>query len=131
MSIQLASVASDEDEMDYVNSLRQNILDAWSGMFNGLTKQAVDQHLKPFTEFIIYYVETIAADAKNEDLSVLNRAVGVLGDAAANITGIGVLFQQKTFVKVFLEYCQTKPGLDEKSAWSLKMVDAALANTRS
>ena len=126
MSIHLAKSAEDEDEVDYVNSLRQNILDAWSGMFNGLSKQAIDQNLKQFTEAIIYYVQTIAEDTNHQDLNVLNRAVGVLGDAAANISGIGMLFQQKPFVRVFLEDCQTKPGLDEKSEWSLKMVDNAM-----
>ena len=129
LSIELASTASDDDEIDYVNALRLNILDAWSGMFNGLGKEAVDQHLKQVTEFIIYYVETIAADQRLEDLNVLNRAVGVLGDVAANISGVGILFQQKHFVRPFLEECQRRPGLDEKSAWSLKMVDAAIANT--
>ena len=131
MSIHMAkSVApDDEDEIDYVNSLRQNILDAWSGMYNGLSKQAVNQHLKPFTESIIFYIQTIAEDKTHEDNNVLNRAVGVLGDAAANIEGIGMVFQQKPFVRAFLQHCQTIPGLDEKSEWSLRMVDAALAQS--
>ena len=127
MSIEMARNMGDNDEeIEYVNSLRQNILDAWSGMFNGLTKQAVDQNLKQYAEFIVYFVETIAADGAHEDLNVLNRAVGALGDLAANITGIGVIFQQKPYVKVFLEHCQTKPGLDEKAHWALKMVEASM-----
>jgi len=125
MSVTMARQAGDdEDEIEYVNSLRQYILDAWSGMFNGLSKEFVDLYLKQFAPMIIEYVETIAADP-NEDLSVLNRAVGALGDISANISGIGVLLNEKPFIKPFLHHCMTKPGLDEKASWALKMVEAA------
>lgn len=126
MSVDMAqSVGDNEDEIEYINSLRQNILDAWSGMFNGISKEFVELYLKQFAPMIVEYVETIAANPLVEDLSVLNRAVGALGDVAAIISGIGPVLRQKPFVKPFLEHCMTKPGLDEKARWALSMVEAA------
>ncbi len=126
MSVEMAKTVGDnEDEIEYINSLRQNILDAWSGMFNGLSKEFVELYLKQFAPMIIDYVESIAANPLTEDLSVLNRAAGALGDVAAVMPGTGALLRQKPFVKPFLQHCMTKPGLDEKARWALSMVEAA------
>lgn len=126
MSVEMAqNVGDNEDEIEYINSLRQNILDAWSGMFNGISQEYVEAYLKQFAPMIINYVETIAANPLAEDLSVLNRAAGALGDVAAIISGIGPILREKPFVKPFLQHCMTKPGLDEKAKWALNMVEAA------
>eukprot|EP00889_Picochlorum_renovo_P003422 jgi/Picre1/30452/NNA_005816.t1 len=125
MSVEMArTVGDDEDEIAYINSLRQHILEAWSGILNALSKEMIDEHLKMYAPMIIEYVEHIAHDP-HKDLSVLNRATGALGDVAANVSEIGIIFKQKAYVKPFLEECMAQPGLDEKANWALTMVRAA------
>ena len=127
MSVELAKQADDdEDQIAFVNSLRQSILEAWSGMFNGLSKENSDAYLRQISPMLIDYIETIAADP-NENLSVMSRAADAIGDIASNINGVGALFMQKPYVTSFLEKCKSKPGPDEKASWALKMVQKSIS----
>ena len=127
MSVELAKQAdNDEDQIEFINSLRQSILEAWSGMFNGLSKENSDLYLRQISPMLLDYIETIAADP-NENLSVMSRAADAIGDIASNIHGVGTLFLQKPYVTGFLEKCKSKPGPDEKASWALKMVQKSLS----
>lgn len=118
----------DEDGMEYVNSLRQGILDAWTGLFNGLSKPRVDQYLRNSAPALIVFVESIAQDERNKDSSVWRTAAALLGDVASSLSGVGALFRQKPFVRLFLQHCGQLGGMEETAKWALHMVAAAEAS---
>ena len=43
------------------------ILEAWAGMFNGLSKERADQYLKPFAPSLLEFVEAIYAGKDGQD----------------------------------------------------------------
>ncbi len=43
------------------------ILEAWAGMFNGLSKERAEQYLKPFAPPLLDFVEAIYADKAGQD----------------------------------------------------------------
>eukprot|EP01041_Mallomonas_annulata_P000250 gene250-463_t len=67
----------DEDLIDYINGLREAILDAYTGILQGLS-QGVDI-LIPFLERIIDFVSRCAKD-EHRSPQVLKAVVGLLGD---------------------------------------------------
>jgi hypothetical protein len=50
---------ADEDLIDYNNLLRHGILEAWAGMFNGLSKDKAEAYLKPYAPPLLEFVEAI------------------------------------------------------------------------
>lgn len=48
-------------------SLRAGILEAWAGMLNGLTKEQVEQYLKPYAPTLLEFVEAIYSDKEGRD----------------------------------------------------------------
>jgi importin subunit beta-1 len=115
----------DEDSFDYVNALRSGILEAWAGMFNGLSKQKVDHYLRAYAPSLIEFIEAISADQSNQDKAVWRSAAALLGDVASSLSGVSTLFQQKPFVKPFLQHCAQNESLRETAQWALYMVVAA------
>lgn len=45
-----AQQSGDEETIDYNNQLRQGIFEAYSGIFNGLSKEKVDTYLAPYAQ---------------------------------------------------------------------------------
>jgi hypothetical protein len=43
------------------------ILEAWSGIFNGMSREKADEFLKPASPHLIEYIETIYNDKDNQD----------------------------------------------------------------
>ena len=128
LCVDLAAAAArddDDDTADYVNSLRLGILEAWTGMFNGLSKQRVDQYLRQCAPSLIEFVEQIAADQNNQKPSVWRSAAALLGDVASSLSGVGVLFQQKPFVRPFLQQCYSDIDATDTARWALHMVNLA------
>jgi len=121
-----ASASNDEELADYVNSLRQGILEAWGGLLNGMTKPKADQYLRQYAPALIEYVESIAADGRNKDNGVWRRAIEVLGDIAVVLSGVGVLFKQKPFVRQFFAAAAAEnKALAETAQWAAQMIVTA------
>lgn len=129
LCIEQAATAArdDEDSVDYVNALRGGILEAWAGMFNGLSKQKVDQYLRGYATSLLEFIEAISADQTSQDISVWRSAAALLGDVASSLSGVATLFQQKPFVKPFLQHCAQNETIRETAQWALHMVAAAEA----
>mmetsp|Transcript_6215 Transcript_6215/g.9298 ORF Transcript_6215/g.9298 Transcript_6215/m.9298 type:complete len:858 (-) Transcript_6215:252-2825(-) len=76
-----ASLSPDEDDdtIDYINQLRQSILEAYSGIIQGLNDASKAGLLIPYIPGIVHFLEALAA-CQSKDESVLKHAVGVVGD---------------------------------------------------
>eukprot|EP01025_Chloroclados_australasicus_P021689 TRINITY_DN22731_c0_g2_i2.p2 TRINITY_DN22731_c0_g2~~TRINITY_DN22731_c0_g2_i2.p2 ORF type:complete len:926 (+),score=169.88 TRINITY_DN22731_c0_g2_i2:310-2778(+) len=81
-----------ENFVEQNNELRIGILEAISGMLQGLSKNHVNEMLGNFIPIVVDYIRVIESD-KEKDLKVVRTAVGVLGDIAMTVTNCGNYFQ--------------------------------------
>lgn len=125
MTLSVQQLGND-DLADYNNSLRHGILEAWSGIFNGMSREKADEMLKSASPAIIEYIEAIASDQENQDDAVWKAAVALLGDLASSVSGVGVLFQQKPYVLPFIQRCSQDPAMADTAKWAGQMVQKAM-----
>jgi importin subunit beta-1 len=70
----------DDDEMiDYINVLRESVLDAYTGIFTGMDEGGKLNLLLSYIPAILSFLQRIAADP-NKDEAVLKAAAGLVGD---------------------------------------------------
>ncbi|KAL3822557.1 hypothetical protein ACHAXA_007668 [Cyclostephanos tholiformis] len=75
----------DDDLIDYVNLLREGILEAYTGIVQGLKDGNRTDLLLPYVDAILSFLEMLASDRKNDyDNEVLGKAVGLVGDIASS-----------------------------------------------
>ncbi|KAL9179748.1 hypothetical protein ACHAXT_007718 [Thalassiosira profunda] len=76
----------DDDLIDYVNMLREGILEAYTGIIQGLKDGGRTDLLVPYMDAIMAFLEMISKDRKNDyDNEVLGKAVGLVGDIASSM----------------------------------------------
>eukprot|EP01027_Heterolobosea_sp_BB2_P009847 GEZU01014486.1.p1 GENE.GEZU01014486.1~~GEZU01014486.1.p1 ORF type:complete len:462 (-),score=177.24 GEZU01014486.1:84-1469(-) len=74
----------DEELVDYLNHLRENIFEAYTGILQGLkTDNAAAFH--PYVDGLVAFIRLVASDEKIDE-TVFRNAVGVIGDLA-NVYG--------------------------------------------
>ena len=82
----------DDDELiEYVNSLREGILEAYTGIVQGLKEGNRAELLLPYVDAIFGFLDVLSTD-ETRDIDVLGKAVGVIGDVASTL-GVGVKAQ--------------------------------------
>ena len=74
----------DEDLIDFVNTLREGILEAYTGIIQGLDEGGKVQLIVPYGEAIMGFLENVTHDP-NKDDEVVCGAIGVLGDLADSL----------------------------------------------
>ena len=80
---------------------------------------------------IIGFGEYVYTDQKNRDESVTKALISLLGDLAAQIDGVGVLFNQKTaFINNLIMEAKysNDPGLVESANWASGAIAQAIQN---
>jgi len=76
----------DDDLIDYVNMLREGILEAYTGIIQGLKDGNRTDLLLPYVDAIMGFLEMLASDRKNDyDNEVLGKAVGLVGDIGSSL----------------------------------------------
>ncbi len=95
----------DDDAIEYVNELREGILDAYEGIIHGLKESGKQHLLVKWHEPFIGFLENMTADS-NKDDDLLKLTIACLGDYtdALGTKVPGLL--QKPFVQVLLEQGQ-------------------------
>jgi len=74
---------SDPDLVDYLNSLRQSIFEAYTGIVQGLYSERVaDPNLLPYINNMIHLCAAVSADS-NRSEECLEGALGLLGDISS------------------------------------------------
>ncbi len=101
----------DEDLLEYTNQLREGILEAYSGIIQGLNDSGKASLLLPFLPGIVVFLEDIAQDSE-KDTNVLRNAVGVVGDIAHTIGAQQAQISGRPALQMLL---QTGLSSDDKS----------------
>lgn len=73
--------ADDDDMVEHINNLRESILDAYTGIVQGLAADSKQQLLMQptYLQPLVSLLMAIAADPHSEE-SVIKRAIGLVGD---------------------------------------------------
>jgi importin subunit beta-1 len=79
--------SSDDDLIDYLNMLRESVLEAYVGIIQGLRDGNVLQDFCQYVPPVLRFLSDIAQDPNRDDY-VLSKAVGLLGDIAMTMTPI-------------------------------------------
>jgi len=83
---QTVAPEGDDDLIDYVNMLREGILEAYTGIIQGLKDGGRTDLMLPYIDAIMGFLEMLARDRKNDfDNEVLCKAVGLIGDIASSL----------------------------------------------
>lgn len=99
-------VPRDNDELvEFLNELREGVLDAFTGIINGLADgNKVVLLVQPvnYVEPMAGFLQRIAADADTSEEPVIKGAIGVVGDLAKNVgKPIGVYLAQPYVTQLF------------------------------
>ena len=85
---QTRAPSGDDDLIAFVNELQKGILDAYTGIFQGLKDWERGSPLLPFVEPSICFLEILARNRKGDiDNETLGKAVGLVGDIAISLGG--------------------------------------------
>ncbi len=68
----------DEDLIYFVNQLREAVLEAYTGIIQGLKDGGRTDLVHPYIVHIMTFIETLSSD-ENKDDEVLSKAAGLLG----------------------------------------------------
>lgn len=79
--------SEDDDLMEYLNMLRESVLEAYVGIIQGLRDGNKLQEFGQYVAPVLHFLADIAND-QNRDEYVLSKAVGLLGDIAMTMTPI-------------------------------------------
>ena len=72
----------DEDLLDYVNQLREGVLEAYTGIIQGLKDGNKAEIIAQYIVSIMKFLEVCLVD-ENRDFQVLGKAAGLLGGIAS------------------------------------------------
>ncbi|XP_050253700.1 importin subunit beta-1 [Quercus robur] len=120
---------ADDDLVDYTNSLRNGILEAYSGIFQGFKNSPETQLLIPFALHILQFLDSIYMEKDMDDV-VMKTAVGVLGDLADTLgSNAGTLIQQSLSSKDFLDECLSSDDhlIKESAEWAKLAISRAIS----
>ncbi|XP_023521610.1 importin subunit beta-1 isoform X2 [Cucurbita pepo subsp. pepo] len=125
-----AHTAGADDEMtEYTNSLRNGILEAYSGIFQGFKSSPKTQLLIPYAPHILQFLDSIYM-GKDMDEVVMKTAIGVLGDLADTLgSNAGSLIQQSVSSKDFLSECLSSDDhlIKESAEWAKLAISRAIS----
>lgn len=87
---QAPAAAQDDDLADYNNELRMGILEAYSGLFQGLPAGTADARMRGDAPQILDFANSIARDQSYDEL-VARAAVSLIADVVTTVQGAGGL----------------------------------------
>lgn len=117
----------DEELMDFVNQLREAVLEAYTGIIQGLKDGGRTDLLGSYMVHIIQFLETLASD-ENKDYEVLSKAAGLLGDIASAMGRQAATLLNKPFVNQLLSeaYENGDASTQETCNWAKSVIQQAV-----
>lgn len=78
---------------------------------------------------ILEFGEYVYNDKENQDDAVTKSLVSLLGDLASNVTGLGPLFAQKTYIQSIIQEARAsaEPSTAEAADWALGAISKAVS----
>ncbi|KAI3421443.1 Importin N-terminal domain-containing protein [Psidium guajava] len=120
---------ADDDVTEYTNSLRNGILEAYSGIFQGFKGSPKTQLLMPYAPHILQFLDSLYMEKEMDDV-VTKAAIGVLGDLADTLgSNAGPLIQQAISSKDFLNECLSSDDhmIKESAEWAKLAINRAIS----
>ncbi|KAK9274887.1 hypothetical protein L1049_022141 [Liquidambar formosana] len=121
--------AADDDMIEYTNLLRNGILEAYSGIFQGFKSSPKTQILMPYAPHVLQFLDSLYMEKDMDDV-VSKTAIGVIGDLADTLgSNAGPLIQQSVSSKDFLSEClSSHDHLTKESAeWAKLAINRAIS----
>jgi importin subunit beta-1 len=112
---------ADEELLQYQDDLRTGIIEAYSGIFQGLGP-AADAPMRGEVAAVVEFVSSIGGDAR-PDPEVASKAVNLLGDLCSVVPGAGEALRQGG--QGYQRLVQEVAG-DKSAAWAVGVLSAAL-----
>ncbi|KAB1201144.1 Importin subunit beta-1 [Morella rubra] len=120
---------ADDDMLEYTNSLRNGILEAYSGIFQGFKGSSKTQLLMPYAPHVLQFLDSLYME-KDMDDAVSKTAIGVLGDLADTLgSNAGPLIQQSVSSRDFLNECLSSDDhlIRESAEWAKLAISRAIS----
>ncbi|KAH7538258.1 hypothetical protein FEM48_Zijuj03G0180200 [Ziziphus jujuba var. spinosa] len=120
---------ADDEITEYTNTLRNGILEAYSGIFQGFKNSPKTQLLIPYAPYILQFLDSIYMERDMDDL-VMKTAIGVLGDLADTLgSHAGSLIQQSLSSRDFLNECLSSEDhfIKESAEWAKLAINRAIS----
>jgi len=124
--LSMSTNSDDEDMVYYNNELRNGIFEAYAGILQGFKSDPTKlAQVREHVPFVLDFIARVAADP-NRDEAVTRSMVGVLGDMADTIDGVGPAFAQRPFYDSFLRDCSSSSdeNLRNTASWALGRIRA-------
>ncbi|KAM0979031.1 hypothetical protein EV1_014811 [Malus domestica] len=109
----------DDDMVEYTNTLRNGIMEAYSGILQGFKGSPKTQLLMPYAPHVLQFLDSLYIEKDMDDL-VIKTAIGLLGDLADTLgSAVGPLIMQSMSAKEFLNEClmSDDPLIKESAEW--------------
>ncbi|KAK4351001.1 hypothetical protein RND71_030314 [Anisodus tanguticus] len=120
---------ADDEMIEYTNLLRNGILEAYSGIFQGFKNSPKTQLLISYAPHILQFLDSIYMEKDMDDV-VMKAAIGVLGDLADTLgSNAGSLIQQSLSSKDFLNECLSSDDhlIKESAEWAKLAITRAIS----
>ncbi|XP_040990624.1 importin subunit beta-1-like [Juglans microcarpa x Juglans regia] len=120
---------ADDDMLEYTNSLRNGILEAYSGILQGFKGSSKTQLLMPYAPHVLQFLDSLYME-KDMDDAVSKTAIGVLGDLADTLgSNAGPLIQQSVSSRDFLNECLSTDDhmIRESAEWAKLAISRAIS----
>ncbi|PNY06922.1 importin subunit beta-1-like protein, partial [Trifolium pratense] len=119
----------DSEMEEYINSLRNGILEAYSGIFQGFKNSSKTEFLIPYAPHILQFLDSIYME-KDKDAVVTKTAIRVLGDLTDTLgSNVGSLIQQNSSCTEFLNNCLISDDhmIKESAEWVKSALNRAIS----
>mmetsp|Transcript_36758 Transcript_36758/g.92846 ORF Transcript_36758/g.92846 Transcript_36758/m.92846 type:complete len:881 (-) Transcript_36758:305-2947(-) len=130
LSIQSAQTG-DADYMDYNNQLRHGILDAYSGIIQGMGPAKCSQYLRTEVPDVIQFVASIGAEVtptQEPDEDVAKASVNLLGDICScmqDMSSALKLAPNKAW-EALVSYCSQNENVQADTEWACQQIEHAV-----
>jgi len=120
----------DDDFIEYVNQLREGILEAYTGITQGLADGNKINLLLPYAEPIFQLMELISNEG-HYDMAVLSKSIGLIGDLASCAGPDVARYLNQPYIHSLLQAGRTSYNENTQSttAWATENVQKALSVT--
>ncbi|GAM23184.1 hypothetical protein SAMD00019534_063590 [Acytostelium subglobosum LB1] len=116
--LESAAQVQDLEDKDYLNSLRDAIFQAYSGIIHGLKSGNMGDQFAQYISPVFNFIQLVYNEREYGSLEVLNGAIGMLGDLAT-ILGEQIKMGLRTpMVRQLLDYGLTQDTTKEVAQWA-------------
>lgn len=125
---------ADSDNQEYLTNLRESVLEAFTGILQGLSADKKMHLFLPCVEPVIKFLDLLAKPSEEREDQVLKAAVGVIGDIASHLGQIPQVREQlqgRPSINFLLTAAKNSdsPVIKEAGDWARDQVKDALKSS--